>query len=837
MLFSKKYGYSLLDEMVVSIFLWFYYCFFSTASAQDDMSQVSLDIIARDYLWDYLPNEALFFAANRLEEVIPWLVVQSKDNTLQFVHGEDGVFGTLSIPKQNIDALAMLTAMEKIITNSGFPVPNDIELDIELLRGYMNSLDRYSTIMYKDSLEKFNERIQGQLTGIGCRVQKASEGIRIAEVFPDSPAQSGGVVVDDIITHIDGASIQGVSLDNAVERLRGPIGSKVTIGVLRSSKHLQEIVLKRAQVRIPNVRLYIESDIAHVVIENFSSQTLRGVEEALFKITQHGRIKGLILDLRGNTGGSMWQSCQIVDLFLKKGLVLKTEGKNGKSVARLMRQYVAENDREIELPMIVLINSRSASASEIVSGALKQHKRALLIGQKTHGKGVVQMPHTVRNKPDPVKIKLTVAQYILEGDFSVHNEKGITPDIWLERYLFSEEGFSHDLQPEPDRTEPVFLYAQEEVSWRDNDAVREDYPLSFARRLLLRVSGNQLSDIQKEIPSFLEEEKLSETQLIQEIFESKNIDWSDSRVHSLEGIQISPIPVQKVQTGTKYEWPVVVSNSSKEAISQLYVSFSANSEYMPWAGQQIPVGRLQPNEKKTIHVRGEIPIGLSSSLEKIGVALHAQDQVRSVFSQSIEVVEQPVPQLLVRIVLLEEDPMRLLVSVENLSSRDVRNVDVRLALPNIKEVEIKGESFVEQDILVKGDVLNIQYVFHSSLPIAELPELKLTVQTENRSSKIEFIEKPINVLSEQLLLAPIIHTEIPVQLKKGTNHVEILLEDDGAIVENIVWLDGEKQGWRGEQVQWILPLELDVGLHRIDIQAKDDQGLESRAIYYVDVAE
>ena len=135
----------------------------------------------------------------------------------------------------------------------------------------------------------------------------------------------------------------------------------------------------------------------------------------------------------------------------------------------------------------------------------------------------------------------------------------------------------------------------------------------------------------------------------------------------------------------------------------------------------------------------------------------------------------------------------------------------------------------------KGDVASIQFQFQSVKDLEELPELKLEVQAEHRSSKIEYIENPINFLSEQLILAPVIHTDIPITTTKDHLDITVEAEDDGSVVEASLWLDGDKKGWKGDMTKWTHSLTMSNGRHRIDILAVDDQGLESRSIYYVDV--
>ena len=171
-------------------FGWCCWFFLANAVAREDMTQSTLDLVRRDYLWEYSPKEALMQAAEQLENVVPWLIIENEGDEIHFAHGTKGVFAVHPLSVEDLDPKVELSIIKQIVIDSSYPIPGDLDLDVELLRGYMDALDRYSTVMYKESLERFNERIQGQLTGIGCRVQKVEEGIRIAEVFPDSPAYS-----------------------------------------------------------------------------------------------------------------------------------------------------------------------------------------------------------------------------------------------------------------------------------------------------------------------------------------------------------------------------------------------------------------------------------------------------------------------------------------------------------------------------------------------------------------------------------------------------------------------------------------------------------------------
>ena len=302
-------------------------------------------------------------------------------------------------------------------------------------------------MMYRDQLTSFNERISGNFSGIGCRVQKNENGLEIQEVFPDGPAALMGLQEGDIITQVDSVALNGLTLQQGVDRLRGETGSVVAIQYIRNEQ-VRDMSLVRSRVRIPNVHWTIEDGVGIITIRSFSEQTMRFLNQALEDFEEQD-LNGLVLDLRNNGGGSMLQSCKVVDRFVTSGTTIKTVGRDGKPASGLMRQYINRNSfTEPKHPMVVLINGNSASASEIVSGSLKLLDRALVVGQRSYGKGVVQTAADLRDEDDPVALKLTIAQYLLMNDYSVHEQDGVEPHIKIGRMDMSEMPFVSIL-PEP----------------------------------------------------------------------------------------------------------------------------------------------------------------------------------------------------------------------------------------------------------------------------------------------------------------------------------------------------------------------------------------------------
>ena len=255
--------------------------------------------------------------------------------------------------------------------------------------------------------------------------------IKVVSPIDDTPASRAGILSGDMISHIDGEQVLGLTLSEAVERMRGPIDSEITITVLRESEPAPfDVHLVRNVVKIRSVRWRREDDVGYVRITSFTEQTQDGLREGIAKLRHEigDRMKGLVLDLRNNPGGLLDQAISVSDSFLDQGEIVSTRGRRSDSAQR----YNAElGDLTDGLPMVVLINSGSASASEIVAGALQDHRRAVVLGTRSFGKGSVQ---TIIPLPGNGAMRLTTARYYTPSGRSIQ-ATGIEPDITVERTL------------------------------------------------------------------------------------------------------------------------------------------------------------------------------------------------------------------------------------------------------------------------------------------------------------------------------------------------------------------------------------------------------------------
>ncbi len=298
------------------------------------------------------------------------------------------------------------------------------DLELIALRGALGALDRYSTIFSGQGTDDFRIRFSGKLSGIGARIGRRDGDLTAVRVFPDSPADKAGLQDGDALLYIDGDPTRPLTLREAVSRIRGRAGTRVTFDVLRGEEQL-EITVKRGEVVVPSVESKaLGEGIGYLRITSVSRSTVDEFED---KLGQLGPLRGLVLDLRGNTGGHMVAAAKLADLFLTRDTIVRVVDRQGGEPSGLRTRATASPDRLVEVPVVVLVDASTASAAEIVSGAIAPLDDVTLVGQKTFGKGVIQR---ILPLPDENLLKLTVGEYLLSGDRQIHR-KGIEPDIVL----------------------------------------------------------------------------------------------------------------------------------------------------------------------------------------------------------------------------------------------------------------------------------------------------------------------------------------------------------------------------------------------------------------------
>ena len=306
--------------------------------------------------------------------------------------------------------------------------PDDSKLIEQAINGMLNGLDPHSSYMDPKNFRDMQVQTKGEFGGLGIEVTMEDGLVKVVTPIDETPAAKAGVMANDVITQLDGEQVQGLTLNQAVEKMRGPVNTKIKLTIMRKGQDKPiEVSITRDVIRVRSVRMRIEGDdIGYIRVTQFNEQTSDGLRKAISDITaqiQNDKLKGYVLDLRNNPGGLLDQAISVSDAFLERGEIVSTRGRNAEETQRYSARA---GDLTKNKPIIVLINGGSASASEIVAGALQDHKRATILGTRSFGKGSVQTIIPLGNNNGA--LRLTTARYYTPSGKSIQ-AKGIVPEI------------------------------------------------------------------------------------------------------------------------------------------------------------------------------------------------------------------------------------------------------------------------------------------------------------------------------------------------------------------------------------------------------------------------
>ena len=303
----------------------------------------------------------------------------------------------------------------------------DKELVEAAINGMLTSLDPHSSYLPDDSFKKMQVQTSGKFGGLGIEVTMQDGFVKVVSPIDDTPAARADMQPGDFIIAVNGETVLGMTLQEAVDQLRGPIGSEVVITVQRGQQEPFDLTIIRDEIKIRSVRFELYEDVGYIRLTTFSEQTSPGLADAVSSLSEEAgeNLKGLVLDLRNNPGGLLSEAVKVSDAFLEEGEIVSTRGRAADDISHA---YARPGDISNGLPLVVLINSGSASASEIVAGALQDHDRAIVMGNRSFGKGSVQ---SIVPLPGHGAMRLTTARYYTPSGISIQ-AKGITPDIEVE---------------------------------------------------------------------------------------------------------------------------------------------------------------------------------------------------------------------------------------------------------------------------------------------------------------------------------------------------------------------------------------------------------------------
>lgn len=352
----------------------------------------------------------------------------------------------------------------------------DKQLIEAAINGMLVSLDPHSSYLDAKDFKYMTEQTSGKFGGLGIEITMEQGVVKIVSPIDDTPAFRAGLKPGDYITNIDGETIIGMTLNEAVDKMRGKPGTKVKLTIRRVNEKPFDVTLKREEIKIQSVKSDIkDGDVIYVRISSFSENVDKNIETIVKKALKNEKMRGLVLDVRNNPGGLLDQAVAVSDLFLNQGEIVSTRSRNPEDTI----SYSAKDGDIIKgLPIVVMINDGSASASEIVAGALQDHKRAIVLGEKSFGKGSVQ---TVVPLGDYGAMRLTTARYYTPSGKSIQ-AKGIEPDIVVypakveeikSEHNFSEAEYSNALKNEKEEE-------KKQEAKEKNDDWKKDYQLSRA---------------------------------------------------------------------------------------------------------------------------------------------------------------------------------------------------------------------------------------------------------------------------------------------------------------------------------------------------------------------
>ncbi len=573
----------------------------------------------------------------------------------------------------------------------------DVKAEYAVISGMLGALDRPTRLLVDNRLDAFNLRSRGTLSGIGCRIGRRQDEATVVEVLEGGPAAEVGLREGDRILRVDGESTVNMPIRDLVDRIRGPVGTQVTLDIRRGTSPPRDLTftLTRRKIRLENVEvLMLPNQVGYLRITNFNDQTVHNFRERLAKLGDPAEMKGLVIDLRGNGGGSLKQSAFMVNQFVREGVIVRTEGRPDRELRGLVRKLQADERTAVgDVPIAVLVNGRTASGAEILAGALKYMDRAVVLGQRTFGKGTVQKVYRLRPN---ASVKMTVARYVLPGPHYIQSV-GVEPDIELVPLVADEDQirFREPTERDEERTSnhgnramvegadsPVPMEEQgprrrvyyfqppatessrpkEEVRWMD-------FEIRFAARLVAQAAGVARRDTLDRMGSFVDLVSAEEEKKIVAALATRGIDWAltsacrawkraggeeeDTPPVSI-GLQ-ADVPGGVARAGQDVDLVVSVTNTGQRDLCRVRVLSECPDQL--FGGLEFFFGRLGPGETREWRVTKSIPEGVAPGLRELTFRfLSERFDVDDAGEGRVFVEVGPGPRLEVEVTYVDEAP-------------------------------------------------------------------------------------------------------------------------------------------------------------------------------------
>ncbi len=587
------------------------------------------------YLWpDRLDQRMVVGALDGLE--------QNFDSVLFETDGDSGE-GILTVNSASVrvpldpsfDAERYRDVLARAIrfTQANLPDPVDPDDDLEhiALRGALGALDPYSTLFSGRGSEDFKIRFEGKLSGVGARIGRRDGDLIAIRVFPGSPAEKGGLRDGDAILFIDGDPTRPLSVEEAVSRIRGRSGTLVALGLQRGSEPKQrlDISITRGEVMIPSVesrKLEGAKRIGYAQVYQVSRETAQEFQD---RVEELGPLDGLVMDMRGNTGGSMVAAAQLVDQFLASHMIVRTVTREGLSPDARSR-ISADPEITFDMPLAILVDPQTASAAEIISGALEPLANVTLVGQTTFGKGLVQQ---VLPMKDENLLKLTVAEYLLSDDRAI-NKKGIEPGVRL--FPVSEA-----------RLGPLANVPAGALPYVRGTAEDDAFPVEVGASLLREPREQALDGVRARAYA-----------QIAKHLQALGVTWSAQREPGdpplVEPLEIS-LQAPTLVSGEPGKIRINVTNPNDFPLFDVWVAIEAGAQYLD--NKVTGLGEIAAHGSESTEIEVVPPDGISVEHHPVDILVAAGDRPLAKQREVLDVSVQP---------------PELAVEVERTSATDVR---------------------------------------------------------------------------------------------------------------------------------------------------------------------
>lgn len=839
------------------------------------------------------PKEMFKGSLDELQKNVPEILVIAGSPT-SFTITIDKATKKFSSPLKNLDDFWEL--MKEILVFIELNYKGEIELkDIEsiVINGALNTLDPHSAFLTPEFYKEFKIDTGGQFGGLGIVITSKDGQLTVIAPIEDTPAWKAGIKSGDVITEIDHESTINMSLMKAVEKLRGKIGTRVTIMVERKGRPAPlELILTRARIHIESIKSALIKDaggsVGYIKVKRFQKETEKDFFTGLKKMqTEAGpSFKGLILDLRNNPGGLLNQAVTIADTFLTQGTIVSTVGANKKFIDEDVAHLKGTEPNNY--PLIVLVNEGSASASEIVAGALQAYRRALVIGQKTFGKGSVQSVYELGNN---YALKLTIAQYLTAGKNSIQTV-GITPDITLMPVTIDKEyvdiapnkpSSEKELEKHLEQIKPTAGKEKAQISFykpyideEDFEEVRrreysgrlefkDDFAVKLATKIILSAQSAKPELMLKESDKVIvkleqqEEEKISAR--LQELGTNwgRGQDTSPAKISATFSVVQKGKPVTRATAGEDTDITLTLTNLGEKTIYKVMGIIESDNPLLD--EKEFVLGQIKPGQSASRKVHLKLSNSINDRNIPFKVSFKQGDKsIPHQFSSALKVSGLAKPKFSFNYQLEEPrtvgatNPLPrgksvpLTVKVKNIGSGPTKEASAYISNKKVDPGVFIEQGRVNLGVIKPGEAKKATFAFRVQ-PVMTSSSFLLEL-TVNDRELFEFLSADLEITLESGTISPpagiwyegprieLAENAFPIVTKGDKYTLKGKLVDDSAIKDYYIFVDEEKVVYRSNPHE-TNTMDIDAtfkikqGNNDVTIIARDNNNLAAKESFVI----